>query len=260
MISVGGKGFWYTGRMRTDLVMGVDLPSVDSADGEQYPQLYYGSRKRSTGLFELNGRTKMHRDNSNENRTVLFEEPVRIPQYTNLFAVREASLRLMERLGIPVNWSDWPVVATIGYSDVPADRAVHPVPLDESERWVLIREYDGSHLNEDVAHRNARDLYQKLQSPMLTVLKNIIENKQSSEGQLRLVGEKPYLEWLPYHAWLSEEALKDLQRNLRKRLWDEYGCWFDWFSEPILSRYQTSDPFLGRDDVRRKLESLQFAA
>jgi hypothetical protein len=249
----------YTGQiMRTDLVMGVDLPPVDSGDGEQYPQLYYGSRKRSTGLLELNGRTKMHRDNSNEARTVLFDEPFRIPQYTNVFGVREASLTLMERLGMPVNWSDWPVVATISYSDIPADRVVHPIPADEGERWVLIREYDDNHLKEGVTHRNARDLYQKLQSPLLMLIKDVIMSEYSSEDQLRLVGEKPYLEWLPHHVRLFEPEVQNMRAALRERLWDEHEVWFDWFSKPILSQSHHLDPFLSRDDVQLKLASSQL--
>lgn len=244
--------------MRTNLVMGVDLPPVDCADGEQYPQLYYGSRKRSTGLFELNGRTSMHRDNSNEARTVLFQEPVRIPEYTHLFGLRESSLELMERLGVPVNWADWPVVATIGYSDLPADRAVHPIPEGDSERWVLIREYDDNHLNEDAVHRNARDLYRKLQVPLFIIMKRTIEDKGSTEEQLRLVGEKPYLEWLPHHAWWEDTVgMQNLQRTLRERLWDEHNVWFGWFRKPILSGSQTSDPFLTREDVQRKLTKIE---
>lgn len=244
--------------MRTDLVMGVDLPPVESADGEQYPQLYYGSRKRSTGSLELSGRTKMHRDNSNETRTVLLDEPVRIPQYTNLFGVRESSLELMERLGVPANWEDWPVVGTICYSDISAEDAVHPVPFDEGERWVLIREYDDNHLNEGAVHRNARDLYRKLQVPLFIIMKRIIEDKGSTEEQLRLVGEKPYLEWLPHHAWWEDTVgMQNLQRTLRERLWDQHKAWFDWFQKPILSGSQTSDPFLKREDVQRKLAKME---
>lgn len=242
--------------MRTNWVMGVDLPPVEGSDGEQYQQLYYGSKNRLTGRFELNGRTKMHRDNSNEARTVLFKEPVRIPQYTNLFGVREASLALMEKVGLPIDWANWPVVATIGYSDISADGTVHPIPANEGERWVLIREYDDNHFKDGVAHRDARDLYRKLQTPLLTIIKRIVESEQSTVGQLCLVGEKPYLEWLPHHAWLSDKTMQSLQRTLRERLWDEHEVWFDWFSKSILSKYQTSDPFLGRDDVRRQLTKI----
>lgn len=241
--------------MRTDLVMGVGLP--DSHDGV-IKQLYYGSRKQSTGLFELNGKTLRSKHHFPDTQMILLDKPFRIPRNATLLAIRTSSLNLFEALGVPIQWEQWITVGQVIPSLGEKNLITSENEQADSEPWSLMYEYRSS---DNFLHRapisrsgiyfNSSKFFKAVQMPALGLIAEIV-NQKSCESELRLVGEKPYLTWSPYNSALSGFSVEDLQITLRNRLWDEYGLWFNWFRSPILSGSQTSDSFLEREDVRRK--------
>lgn len=247
--------------MQTNLVMGVELPQAITYDGLS-PQLYYGARSRATGEFRLNGKTRSSSMFSNPGRMVLLDEPVRIHWNAGLIAIRESSFQLFEALGVPIDWNVWPVIGHLRSEKLleakgSAESAVPMVSKDET--WLLIREAEEAYQKPiAVLPRNTRTIFRStaafqedLQNPASHMMKSIVDDVNSSETLIRSIGEKPYLLRSPQFS-AHKAGVK-----LRKRLWDEHGVWFDWFSMSNLFKAGTDDGFLQRSDVQSKLEDLR---
>lgn len=238
--------------MRRKWIMGLPVArkSPTSLNGHFTSDVVYGTKRRATRIVEqMNSHMTWVEEDSN-GRYFRLDQPVRIPEFEHLYAVRESHTREMEEFGIPfrtdvlskrqvlTSYSDQSGVKWLCYS------LENPYSIGEEEKTThFFRHFPNriqlSKMMCELVSDNilTTDYLQKLcNANFMNQLPKVFDPKPVSRLRIYAISGAYDAVWM----------------KLRQRLWDEGGIWEPWFTE-----VRDTEGFFVREDVIKYRDSIQ---
>lgn len=230
--------------MRRKWIIGlpVSRKSPTSLNGHFTSDVAYGTKRRATGIVEQTNSHMTWIEENPNGKYFRLEQPVRIPEFEHLCAVRESHTREMEEFGIPFK------------TDILNEREVLTSYSDQSGVKWLCYSLGNPYAMERQQRRNHFYSQFPVRIQLSKIMCKLVSDDMLDVDYLQRLCNADFMDQLP--KVFDQQSVPSLKLygisgaydavwiKLRQRLWDEGGIWKPWFTE-----VRDTEGFFEREDV-----------